>query len=100
MENNSSIKVQQKGQVELVFTSGNILILQDVYYAPKISKNLVSGPTLNVLGYKLVFEFDMCISSQNSVYVGRCYLMSNLFKLCLKQSCDSLNVMDNSSFYL
>ena len=95
MGNNSSIKVQGKGQVELVFTSGNILILH-VYYAPKISRNLVSGLTLNRLGYKLVFESDRCIISKNSIYVGRCYLINNLFKLCLRQSCDSLilNIMD------
>ena len=70
MGNNSSIKVQGKGLVELVFTSKNILILRDVYHAPEISRNLVSGPTLNCLGYKLVFESDSCIISKNPIYVG------------------------------
>ena len=96
MGNYYSIKVLGKGQVELVFTLGNILILGDVYYAPDISKNVFLGPTLNRLGYKLVFEFDRCIISIISVFIGRCYLIRNLFKLCLRQSCDSLilNIMD------
>ena len=64
MGNNSSIKVQGKGQVELVFTSRNILILRYVYNAPEISRNLVSGPTMYRLGYKLVFESDRCIISK------------------------------------
>ena len=49
MWNNSSIKVLGKEQVELVFTSKNVLTLRDVYYAPDISRNLVSGLTLNCL---------------------------------------------------
>ena len=64
MGNNSSIMVQGKGQVELVFTSGNILILRDMYHAPKISRNLVFGPTLNRLGYKLMFESNRGIISK------------------------------------
>ena len=40
MGNTAPIMVQGKGQVELLFTSGNLLILRDVYYAPEISKNL------------------------------------------------------------
>ena len=99
MVNNSSINVQGKGQIELVFTSGNILILRDVYHAPEISRNLVSGQTLNRLGYKLVFESDRCIISKNSIYVSRCYLINNLFKLCLRQTCNGLilNVLNDSN---
>ena len=65
MRNNSSIKVLGKGQIDLVFTPWNIFILKDVYYAPNISKNLVSGSTLNRSGYKHVFEYDLCIFSKN-----------------------------------
>lgn len=34
--NNTSIKVYAKGQVELMFTLGNLLVLRDVYYTPDI----------------------------------------------------------------
>ena len=71
----------------------------DVYYAPDISRNLVSEPTLNRIGYKLLFDVDRRIISKTSVYVGGFYLIKNLFKLCLIQSCDSLilNIMDDFS---
>ena len=100
MGNNFSIKVNEKGQVELVFSSGNILILRDVYYAPKISRNLVFRPTLNHLGYMLVLECDWCFIFKNSVYVGSFYLINNLFKLYLRQTCDGLilNVVNDYSF--
>ena len=83
MGNNSSIKVHGKGQVELMFTSGNLLVLRDVYYAPEISRNLVSGSVLNRMGYKLVFEADRCIISKGNLFIGRAYLQCNLFKLSL-----------------
>ena len=53
---------------------------------------------INRLGYKLVFESNRCIIFKNSVYVGRCYLVMNIFKLCW-QSCNNLvlNVIDEFS---
>ena len=56
MGNNVSIMVHAKGQAELMFTLGNLLVLREVYYAPDISRNLVSGFVLNRLGY--MFETD------------------------------------------
>ena len=55
---NSSIKIYGKGQVKLLFTSRNHLILKYVYFAPGISRNFVSNPILNCVGYNLVFEAD------------------------------------------
>ncbi|XP_021717550.1 uncharacterized protein LOC110685346 [Chenopodium quinoa] len=85
MGNNSTIMVQGRGQVELMFSSGNSIILRDVLYAPSISRNLVSGPTLNRLGFRLVFEADRCIITKGSTFVGHCYLSHGLFKLSLRE---------------
>ena len=63
MGKNVPIMIQGKGQVELLFTSSNLLFLIDVYYAPEISRNLVLSLVLNRLGNKLVFEADRCIIS-------------------------------------
>lgn len=95
IENNSSIKVLCKGQIELIFTSGNILILRHVYSSPDKNRNLILRPSLNWLGYKLIFESDQYIISKNSVYVSRCYLLCNILMLCLKQS--YLNLVTNVS---
>ena len=87
MGNISSTKVFRKGQVELVFTSINVTILRDVYHAPEVNKNLISRPSLNLLGYKLVFESDRCIVSKCGMFVSRCYQVCYIFKLFLKHWC-------------
>ena len=63
-----------------MFTSRNLFVFRDVYYAPKISRNLISGYVLNRLGNKLVFEADRCKISKGSLFIGRAYLQCNLFK--------------------
>ena len=88
-----SIEVHGKGQVELLFTSGNTLVLRDVYFAPDISRNLVFSPILNRLGYKLVFNADRCIISKCNFFIGRAYLCCNFFKLSL--SCNPRNMICN-----
>ncbi|XP_021728747.1 uncharacterized protein LOC110695829 [Chenopodium quinoa] len=101
MGNNSTIKVIGRGQFELVFSSGTAIILRNILYAPKISRNLVFGPTLNSLGYKIVFEANRCIITRGVTFIGCCYLDNGLFKPSLKESgvldymC--LNVVDNDN---
>lgn len=66
--NNSTIILLGKGSVELVFTSGNLLLLKEVMYTPNIARNLVLRPTLNRMGYILVFESDRCVISKGCIY--------------------------------
>ena len=96
MRNNAPIMVQGKRQVELLFTSGNLLVLRDVYYAPEINRNLVSRTILNRLGYKLVFEADRCIICKNNLFVGRAYLCNSLFKLSLDLNKDVICDVETS----
>ena len=67
-------------------------------FAPKIAKNLVSRPTLNRMGYKLEFEYDQCVISRDGVFIRRCYLNCNLFKLSIKTYLDKnlFHVYDNN----
>jgi len=48
MGNTSTVEVKGIGQVELVFTSKKILILNDVFYAPEMRKNLIFCFLLNI----------------------------------------------------
>nr|GMC57792.1 Retrovirus-related Pol polyprotein from transposon TNT 1-94 [Ipomoea batatas] len=64
MGNDSMVKVKGIGQVELLFTSGKKLTLTDVYHAPDVRKNLISGIVLKKCGFKLVFEADCFILSK------------------------------------
>nr|GMC48077.1 Retrovirus-related Pol polyprotein from transposon TNT 1-94 [Ipomoea batatas] len=67
MGNDSMVKVKGIGQVELLLTSGKKLTLTDVYHAPDVRKNLISGIVLNKCGFKLVFEVDRFILSKAGI---------------------------------
>ncbi|KAJ9550828.1 hypothetical protein OSB04_014873 [Centaurea solstitialis] len=73
------------GSVNLVFTSGNSLLLCNVLYVPGIRKNLLSGIVLNNCGYKQVMESDKYILSKHGTFVGFGYL-NGMFKLNLNIS--------------
>ena len=67
IENSSSVQVKGIGIVEIEFTSGKVFTLRDVYYVPKVRKNLISISLLNKFGFKFTFEGDKFILSR-----GRC----------------------------
>ncbi|GJT04270.1 zinc finger, CCHC-type containing protein [Tanacetum coccineum] len=71
--------------VNLVFTSRNSLLLNNVVYVPGIRKNLVSGIVLNNNGYKQVMESDKYILSRHGNFIGFGYL-NGMFKLNLDVS--------------
>lgn len=65
---------------ELNFTSGKMLKLSNVYYAPEVRKIFVSDSLLNKFGFKLVFEADKFILSKGGMFVGNGYLSHGIFK--------------------
>ncbi|KAH1194455.1 putative 2-isopropylmalate synthase [Glycine max] len=58
------------GCVNLVFTSGKSLYLDNVLFVPGIRKNLLSGMVLNNCGFKQVLESDKYILSRHGSFVG------------------------------
>ena len=75
--------IEGKGCVVLELSSGKFLSLFDVLFVPKLRKNLISGPVLNKLGYKQVFESDKYVLSKSGVFVGFGYLNNGMFMLNL-----------------
>ena len=99
MGNSTNTKVAGKGNVELKFTSGKIVTLLEVYHAPEIRKNLVSGGLLSKHGYKLVFESDKFILSKKGVFVGKGYAANGMFKLNLINKSVSVYIVDSFSLW-
>nr|GEV34497.1 zinc finger, CCHC-type [Tanacetum cinerariifolium] len=90
--------VHGKGSVALEFSSRKTITLFNVLYAPKLHKNLVSGPVLNKCRYKQVYESDKYILSKCSVFVGFGYYNNGMFMLNLnKVPSDSDSVYMSSS---
>ena len=81
MKNSATIPVQGIGEVELKFTSNNVVTLTNVFYVQKVSKNLVSASLLNKFDFKLVFEVDKFILSEGGMFVGKGYPCNGMFKL-------------------
>jgi len=99
MGNASTVDVKGIGQVELVFTSRKTLTLNNVYYVSEVKKNLVSGFLLNMFGFKQVYEANKYILSKGSIFVGKGYAGSDMFKLNVITSSNS-NAMNVSSYML
>lgn len=80
MGNNNRAKVLGKGSVELELTSGNKLTLNNVFYVPSLTKNLISVNVLCKNGFKIVLESDKVVVTKNCVYVGKRYSVDGMFK--------------------
>ncbi|GKC96381.1 zinc finger, CCHC-type containing protein [Tanacetum coccineum] len=84
MRNHSTTQVKGKGKIDLVFTSGNTLTLNDVLHVLDVHKNLVSRSLLNKFGFKLVFKSDKFILSKGGKFVGKGHHTGGMFKLNIK----------------
>ncbi|KAK8594089.1 hypothetical protein V6N13_125899 [Hibiscus sabdariffa] len=81
MGNVVTSKIKGKVTVMLKMTSGKELKLQNVLYVPDIRKNLVSGTLLSVHGFRMVFESQKLILSKGGIFVGRGYVLNDMWKL-------------------
>ena len=93
MGNSAVSKVEGKGKVILKWTSGKELTLNDVLHVPDIRKNLISGSILSKKGFRMVFESDKFVLTKGGMYVGKGYLVNELFKA-------NIAVVDKKSVYL
>ena len=91
MGNSSTAQVKGIGTVQLEFTSGKTLTLNDVYHVPEIRKNLVSGSLLNKNGFKLVFEADKFVLSKGGAFVGKGYMYDSMFKLNINNKTSTIS---------
>ena len=89
MGDESTAPILGQGQVELEFTSGKTLVLNNVLYVPRIRKNLVSTNLLNKLGYRQVIEADKYLLNKGGMFVGRGYLCNGMLKLSINQVMNS-----------
>ncbi|GJR95704.1 zinc finger, CCHC-type containing protein [Tanacetum coccineum] len=109
MGNHSTAQVKGKGKIDLVFTSGNTLTLNDVLHVLDVCKNLVSGSLLNKCGkfvgkghhtggmFKLNIK-DVVNSSVNDVNMTE-ISDANDASAGIVNNNDAINKMPTSSYY-
>ena len=71
MGNNDAAMVVGRGVVEINFTSGKKLTLNNVLHVPDIRKNLISASLMCKNGLKIVLEGNNFIVSKNGIFVGK-----------------------------
>ena len=83
MGNGSHASVRGVGMIDLKFTSGKIVQLNNVHHVPIINKNLVSGSLLCKDGFKVVLESNKLVVSKHGQFIGKVYDCGGLFRLSL-----------------
>nr|KYP65405.1 hypothetical protein KK1_011639 [Cajanus cajan] len=71
MGNESLARVIGIGQVELELSSGNCLVLDEVFHVFEVRKNLISVALLVQQGFKIVFESNRVVISRHGSFVGK-----------------------------
>jgi hypothetical protein len=107
MGNASHASVHGVGTVDLKLTSGKIVQLKNIQYAPSINKNLVSDSLLCRDGFKVVLESNKVVVSKCGQFIGKGYVCGCLFHFlvsdCCNKSmnniCDDINESDASIWH-
>ena len=81
MGNSTTFEIKSQRKVVLKVTFGKEPTLTNVFYVPKIRKNLVFGSLLNSHGFWLVFELDKFVLSKSRMYVRKGYMSDGMWKL-------------------
>ena len=81
MGDGTTIKVLGRGTIDLKFTLGKILTLQNIQHVSTIRKNLLRSFLLIQLGFKVVLEFNKVIISKKNIFIENNFMSEELFKL-------------------
>ena len=89
-------KVEGVGTFHLILKTGYVLDLNNVFYVPSFSRNLISISKL-VVGYGFLFENSILSIFKNRVHIGGGTLVDSLFKIDIDLSfeCNYLNMHAN-----
>ena len=68
--NRMCLKVEGVGTFRLILKNGYVLDLNNVFYVPSFSKNLISISKLLVVGYGFLFENSILSIFKHKVHIG------------------------------
>ena len=63
--------VHGTGTMDLKFTSGKIMQLNNMQHVPSMNKNLIGGTLLSKDGFKEVLEFNKVVVSKSGKFIGK-----------------------------
>ena len=93
--NNARVTVFNVGTMQLHLPSGFILELNNCYFVPSLSQNIVSPSCLMKDGYSFASKDNGCVISKNEIFMAFTSIVNELFILNLD---DALLMADKYQF--
>ena len=84
--NNARVATLAVGTMQLHLPSGFVLELNNCYFVPSLSRNIVSPSCLMKDGYSFASENNGCVISKNNMFVALASIKNGLFILNLDDS--------------
>ena len=89
--NGTNVAAISVGTYELVLPSGLVLILNNCYYVPAMSRNIISVSCLDKSGFSFIIKNNSCSIYFNELFYGISYANSGLYVLDLEAPVYNVN---------
>jgi hypothetical protein len=84
--NNARVATLTVGMMQLHLPSGFIMELNNCYFVPRLSRNILSPSCLMKDGYSFVSENNGCVISKDNMFVACASIVNGLFVLNIDDS--------------
>jgi hypothetical protein len=84
--NNERVAALSAGTMKLHLPSGFMIELNNCYFVPSLSRNIISPSCLMMDGYSFLSENNGCVISKNDMFVASAPIKTGLFVLNLDDS--------------
>jgi hypothetical protein len=89
--NGASVAVVVIGCVKLHLPSGLVIKLNDVYFVPSISKNIISISCLDMDGYDFIIKNKCCSIYRDGIFYGSSLVKNGLYLLDMEKPVYNIN---------
>jgi hypothetical protein len=86
MVNNARVAALSVGTMQLYLPSGFIMELNNCYFVPSLSQNIISPSCLMMDGYSFASENNRCVISKSDMFVASLPIKNGLFVLNFNDS--------------
>ena len=89
--NGANVAALSVGTYELILPSGLVLILNNCYYVPALSRNIISVSCLDKIGFSFVIKNNSCSIYFDKLFYGIAHANSGLYVLDLETPIYNVN---------
>jgi len=89
--NGARVAAVTAGSIELYLPSGLVMELDNVYFVPSISRNIISISCLEMNGFSFVIKDNRCSIYKDELYYGSSFMMNDLYILEMNKLVFNIN---------